>query len=254
MSIFSKNGRVFHGGTTEWVEQLASDPIIQRITRNVLNHLRARRTWDWELIGQAINGRALTALNNVLFIATSSNRLQLRYPVGADVPWRESGHAQHVVALAGDGDTLFSTTTDNQLRWRAPVEHQAPWTAIGSGPAAGTKALAAAGGMLYAVDADGQLWRRAASRTTTAWVTIDSFTARKATINAMAAYSNILFASTTDGRLLRTNQDWIDESSDWIDIHHCNFSAGIAVVDGMLFLATTENRLWWLDLHGLRMP
>jgi hypothetical protein len=52
----------------------------------------------------------------------------------------------------------------------------------------------------------------------------------------------------------RTNQDWIDESSDWIDIHHCNFSVVLAVVDGMLFVATTQNQLWRLDLCPLRLP
>jgi hypothetical protein len=52
----------------------------------------------------------------------------------------------------------------------------------------------------------------------------------------------------------QTNTDWIDESASWQDIHHCNFSAGLAVIDGMLFVATTENRLWRMDLHGLRQP
>ncbi len=78
--------------------------------------------------------------------------------------------------------------------------------------------------------------------------------APNARINALTAYSNILFASTTDNRLLRTNQDWIDESNGWTDLHYCNSSVGLAVVEGMLFVATTENRLWWLDLHGVRQP
>src|SRR5205085_10024985 len=117
--------------------------------------------------------------------------------------------------------------SDNQLWWRAAVEFEVDWTAIGFGPVTGTRAIAAAGAMLYAVDANGQLLRRPASRETTPWGAISSFTARNDRINAMATYSNILFASTTDNRLLRTNQDWIDESSDWVDIHHCNFSVGL---------------------------
>ena len=128
------------------------------------------------------------------------------------------------------------------------------WTAFASGPTAGTKALAAAGGVLYALDTNGQIWRRSASRMAGTWLPIPSFNSTNARINALTAYSNILFASTTDNRLLRTNQDWIDESSAWTDIHHCNFSVGLAVVDGCFLWQPKENRLWWLDLHGLRQP
>jgi hypothetical protein len=67
----------------------------------------------------------------------------------------------------------------------------------------------------------------------------------------MASYNGVLLASTSDNRLLRTGLDFPEESRAWVDIHHCNFSKALAVVDGMLFVATSENRLWWLDLrHG----
>ena len=72
--------------------------------------------------------------------------------------------------------------------------------------------------------------------------------------DAMAAHSDILFASTTDDLLLRTNRDWINECSDWSEIMPVNGAAGLGCVDGMLFVATGENRLWRLDLHGLRTP
>ena len=254
MGLLKKSGTVFHGGTTEWVSQLQSNPTMQQITRNVLNRLCSRLPWDWEHIGHANLGRALTALNDKLYIATTENRLWRRFPVGADIVWRDIGHAEDVGALAASGDSLFCITVDNQLWCRESVDFEVNWIAFDSGPAAGTKALAAAGGVLYAVDSKGKLWRRPASRVAAAWVTIPSFTADDPRINALASYSNILFASTTDNRLVRSNQDWIYESSEWTDIHHCNFSAGLAVVDGMLFVATIENRLWWLDLHGLRQP
>ena len=47
---------------------------------------------------------------------------------------------------------------------------------------------------------------------------------------------------------------FISESSDWVDIHHCYFAVGLAAVGASLFVATSENMLWWLDLHGLRQP
>jgi hypothetical protein len=68
------------------------------------------------------------------------------------------------------------------------------------------------------------------------------------TITAMASHKGVLFATTSTNRLLRTGFDSVQESRAWIDIHHCNSACGLAVVDGML-VATSENRLWWIDLR-----
>jgi hypothetical protein len=35
---------------------------------------------------------------------------------------------------------------------------------------------------------------------------------------------------------------------------HCNSSIALAVVDTMLFVATTDNRLWSLDLRSVKAP
>ena len=105
---------------------------------------------------------------------------------------------------------------------------------------------------LYAVDTSGALWRTPARRTGPEWSRMTYLPDPK--INAMTSYSDILIASTTDNRLLRSNRDFISESNDWTRIHHCNFSVGLAVVDWMLFVATRENRLWKIDLSGLRQP
>ncbi len=254
MGVLWRNGTVFHAGTTEWIGQLGN-PTIARITRNVFDRLRARRAWNWELIGHANAGCALAAVGGKLYIATTANRLWRRYPVGADVPWTDVGHANDVIAMAGSRDALFCVTTDNRLWSRPAVDREVDWTAIGSGPTGGTKALAAVGGLLYAIDNVGQLWCTNASRTAPPpWRTLAYFTARRPAIKAMTSYSDILFASTTDNRLLRSNVDWVWESTDWTDLLHCNFSIGLAVVDGMLFVATTENGLWQLSLHGLRRP
>jgi hypothetical protein len=81
-----------------------------------------------------------------------------------------------------------------------------------------------------------------------AWTHVGSMPANTA-INAMTSYNGVLFASTSTNRLLRSGFDFVQESRAWIDIHHCNFARGLAVVDGMLFVATSENLLWWLDLR-----
>ncbi|MFJ1519832.1 N,N-dimethylformamidase beta subunit family domain-containing protein [Acinetobacter sp. ABJ_C1_1] len=253
MSIFSHNGTVFNAGTTDWLSVLGSDSVVTTITRNVFSHLKQRITWDWENIGYAYNSRALTALYGKIFIATSQNRLAQRYPLGADIPWRDISYANYVSAMAALGDTLYCITTDNQLWWYPASEVGQAWTSMGAGPSGGTKALAATGGMLYAVDNLGTLWRAPATRTAPSWVAMTAFT-QDATINAMTAYGDILFASTTDNRLLRSNSDYISESTAWVYIHHCDYSAGLAVVESMLFVATTQNLLWKIDLYGLRQP
>ncbi|MCK5831956.1 MAG: hypothetical protein KAH20_16820 [Methylococcales bacterium] len=74
---------------------------------------------------------------------------------------------------------------------------------------------------------------------------------RMPTINALTSYGDILFASTTDNKLLRTNTDWINESDTWQRVHHCYFSVGLAVVQWMLFVVTREGRIWRMDLSGL---
>jgi hypothetical protein len=254
MGIYRRNGTVFHGGAIEWAASLAGDPVLAQVTRNVIGRLRQPIPADWEDIGHANFGTALTALDGRLFIATSQNLLWRRFPVGAEVVWRQIGHANNVKAMTGSNGTLYCVTADNTLWWRPPVENDINWTAIGSGPAAGTNALAAAGGMLYAIDSAGTLCRTPAAKQPPNWQPVQWLTEQVPAINAMTAYSNILFASTTANRLLRTNTDWIDESASWQDIHHCNFSAGLAVIDGMLVVATTDNRLWQMDLHGLRQP
>jgi hypothetical protein len=255
MGIYSRNGTVFNAGTTDWINFLRTDPVVPKVTRNVFNRLKQRVTWDWEQIGHANNGCALASLDSKLFLATSGNRLWRRYPIGADVVWRDIGHANQLVAMAGSGDTLFCITKDNQLWWRPPVEVDTGWIPIGTGPQGGTNALAAAGGMLYAVDTSGALWRSPARREAPSWGDgAMQFFAGDSTVNAMTSYSDILFASTTDNRLLRSNADWINESSGWNEIHYCNRSKGLAVVEWMLFVATNDNLLCRIDLYGLGRP
>jgi hypothetical protein len=253
MGMYSRNGTVFNAATTDWMNVLGTDSVVTQVTHNVFGRLKQRVPWDWEHVGHANSGCALASLDGKLFIATTGNRLWRRYPIGADVVWRDIGHANNVVAMAGIGDTLFCVTSNNQLWWRPPVEVDTNWTPIGTGPSGGTKALGAAGGMLYAVDSAGALWRTPARRSAPSWGAM-TFFAGDSTVNAMTSYSDILFASTTDNRLLRSNRDWINESSAWERIHHCNFSIGLAVVEWMLFVATTEDRLWRIDLYGLRKP
>jgi hypothetical protein len=77
-------------------------------------------------------------------------------------------------------------------------------------------------------------------------------------VKAMSSYADILLASTDDNRLLRSPSDFASEmlapARGWAPIFHCDFSTGLAVIEWMLFVATSKNRLWRLDLSGLRQP
>lgn len=258
MGVFRRNGTVFAAGTTDWILALTGQPgfvagpAVETITRNVLTRLSTRRPLEWELVGHANGGRALTAVETRLYLATTADRLWRRYPVAADVPWAQLGHANNVVAMASDGAVLYAVTSDDKLWWRPPTELDINWTQIGNGPG-GTRALACAGGSLYAVNAQGALMRRSATRSAAGWQSGPAL-GTHVEITSMTSANDILFATTSANRLLRTDKDFISESTGWVDILHCNFAVGLAIVEGSLFVATTEDRLWLLDLHGLRQP
>jgi hypothetical protein len=102
----------------------------------------------------------------------------------------------------------------------------------------------------------GKLWM-APARTPVVWEAVPSMAgpaALEPSIRCMTTYEDIIYAATSDGRLLRTMPDLVYESTDWVVAHHCNFAVGLAVVDTMLFVATSEDKLWWLDLRGVNAP
>jgi hypothetical protein len=244
-----RHGMVFSASTTDWIGALgnATNPAIGHITKRLLDRLKSPRVFDWEDVGHADNVIAMAAVDNKLFGATSGNLLWRRYPVLAEVVWRQIGHANNVIAMAGARGLLFAVTADNTFWYRQPVEADVEWKAAGTGPA-GLRALCASGSMLYAIDGGGCLVSRPASKVTATWDVVPSMPVNTG-IQAMTSYNGVLFAATSSNRLLRTGFDFVEESRAWIDIHHCNFSRALAVVDGMLFVATTANRLWWLDLR-----
>jgi hypothetical protein len=256
MGLYTRNGTVFNAAVVAWADQLGN-AVVSQVTSNVINRLRIRNTWNaWQHIGRADDIVALAALDCRLFGVTSDNRLWRRFPVGADVPWKHIGHADDVSTMAASGNKLFCITADNALWSRDASETDMAWQPCGSGTPGGTRAIAAAGGLLYAIDNAGRLQTRAASTMTLSWREVNPANPipSDATINTMTSYSDILFATTTDNRLLRTDWDFIWEATGWMQIMHANFVTGIACINGMLFAATRENKLWWLDIRGLRLP
>jgi hypothetical protein len=251
ISLFVKNGTVFHAGTTDWLQNLTSDPAVQQITRNVMTKLGTPRTFDWEYLGAANDVRGMAAADNKLFAATGDNVLWRRYPVLANAPFRNIGHANGVVAMAGTKGLLFVVTADNNLWARPPTEANIDWSWIGTGAPNGTRALAALGSTLYAVATDGSLVHRPANLANSGWYGAPANSmGNDTTIRAMTSYNGILFAATTGNRLVRSSFDFVEESTSWLDVWHCDNATALAVVDNMLFVTTSLNQLWWLDLHA----
>jgi len=253
MTLYSRHGTVFNAATTDWDDAIKTDPVVAQITRNIFRRLGGVTRWDWEMVGHANDPTAMTALEGKLFLTTEHDLLWRRFPVGADVPWKDIGHANNVISMTSSDGRLFCLTSDNHLWHRSPVEVEVNWQLMPVRPPSGTRAIAAAGGMLYAVDRDGALHRKAADDTTNPFRRMDGFE-RDDKIVTMTSYSDILFAATSENRLLRTNRDFIAESNRWTDIHHCFFAKGLAMVDWMLYVATSENRLWRIDLFSLDRP
>lgn len=248
-TIYVRHGMVFAAGTTEWIPQLAVNPAAARITRNLLDRFRTRRAFAWERIGHANGVRAMTAVEGVLYAATSDKRLWRRHPVLADAGWRLIGHANELTSMAGDRGALFAVDTANVLWRRAPRLDDVPWQALGTGAPGGTRALCASGGVLYAIAADGLLYSRSMFRRGNGGWTRRSLLPANTAIVAMAACHGVLLAVTSTGKLLRTNYDFVAESRYWIDLMTSQVATGLAIVDGMLFGTDRDNGLWWLDLH-----
>ena len=225
------------------------------MTRNVINKLRTRQNWaQWEHIGHANDVTAMTAHNGKLWYATQDNRFWRRFPIGANAPWTEIGHANDVRSMATSAGQLWCVTGDNNLWQRAPVEQNVNWNLVGTGPAGGTLALAATTFLLYAVDSAGRLWM-APALSPISWSLVPPMqNTQEPQIRCLLAYEDILLAATVDGQLLRTQPDMVYDGRQWTHIHHCYFATALAAVDTMLFVLTTENKLWWLDLRSLRAP
>lgn len=253
-SLLVRNGMVFNAASVSWQNALAGDPATRRVTRNVIDRLRTRQRWaSWEHIGHANDVTAMAANDNRLWCSTVDSRLWRRFPMGANAPWTPVGHANSVSSMAGAAAKLWCVTADNALWRRAHVEADIVWDRVGTGPAGGTCALAGTTFLLYAVDTAGKLWM-APARTPVVWEEVPLMAALEPSIRCMTTYEDILYAATTDGRLLRTMPDFVYESTGWVVAHHCNFAVGLAVVDTMLYVATTEDKLWWLDLRGVNAP
>ncbi|MFD7987198.1 hypothetical protein ACFV4M_28015 [Kitasatospora indigofera] len=219
MGVFDSGaGTVFNAGTVNWGAAL-DDPVVHRITRNVLTRLAAPpRTDRWTAIGAAPGATALAGAGAWLFAALPDGTLGVRPSGPQNLPLRPLGPAPGIVALAAPREAvtggplhLYAADGAGRLLLRPARPEAAGWTAAGRCPA-GTRALAVCDGLLYALDGSGALWSAPqglpAGSTAREWTRL----APPSRLVALTAVNGRLYAVTADDVLLHRRpgpaQDW----------------------------------------------
>ncbi len=210
MGVFRaiSGGTVFNAATTGWGNGLgtAADPIVDRITRNVLTRLS--HPWpanNWERIGHANSITALAACENLLFATDVHNILWVRDPVGQNVDWVSVGRADFVRAMASPREAiggqpigLYAVTNDARLWRREPVMHDVDWIQIGVAPE----------------------------------------------VIALAASYEGLFGATSTNDLVYLRFDQLGSGLDWTRVGHANNVVAMTNLNGRLFCFTSDRTLW----------
>lgn len=165
MGIFNLGaGTVFNAATIFWGNSL-HDPMIDRITRNVLDRLSAGPAPErWEVIGPPDEVVALGASDGLLFAVTADGVLRSRRPGGQNLTWQRIDEAPGILALATPREAhggpplgLYGLTAAGTIRYRDGATGRSGWLELGPAPE-GAIGLAAVDESFFAVTAAGDLW------------------------------------------------------------------------------------------------
>lgn len=198
-------GTVFNAATINWGSVLADDPVVDRVTRNVLDRLGGGSpAGRWEVAGAPAEVRALAVCEGLLFGADGTGDLLCRRPSGQNLPWRRIGRAPGVVALASSREAagalpleLYAATEDGRLLRRDAVAGPAGWTHVTALPA-GTAALALCDAGAFAVTPhDDTLHHLSALDVDAPWRVVGDAGGAV----ALTTMNSRLWAVTADGRL-----------------------------------------------------
>ena len=157
-------GTVFNAGTVNWGAALG-DPVVDRITGNVLTRLSAPAApGRWTALGSAPGALALAGTGPWIFAALADGTLGVRSADAHNRRLRPAGPAPDVVALAAPREAtvggplaLYAADRQGRLLARPPYPEAADWQVLDRCPD-GTVALAVCDGRFYALDHDGVLW------------------------------------------------------------------------------------------------
>ncbi|MEV4510916.1 N,N-dimethylformamidase beta subunit family domain-containing protein [Dactylosporangium sp. NPDC049525] len=192
MGVFDHGaGTVFTAATVNWGKGL-SDPVVDRITRNVLDRFCAPLpvappAWsggvgparsagpvgppgprgpagDWTVIGPPAELHALTTCDGSFYAVAADGGLLAREACAQNLPWRRIGDAPDVLCLASPREAagpmrqgLWAVTAAARLCYRDPAFDAAPWTDVTDAPP-GTGSLALCDAGLFAGAAGDTLW------------------------------------------------------------------------------------------------
>lgn len=213
MGVFTAGaGTVFNAGTVNWGAALA-DPVISRITQNVITRLGATRPpgWaqtDWTAVGSRADLRALAASDSRLFaVLAASGELAWREACPQNLPWRRIGDAAGIVALAAPRDAvaggprgIYALRADGAVLRRPVIVAPAPWQQVGQCPPA-PRSLAVANDQLFVLDQSGAIRsapQEAIPACADAWSVVDL----DARLSALTALNGRLIGIDAAGRLV----------------------------------------------------
>lgn len=244
MGIFELGqGTVFNAATVNWGNTLG-DPVIERVTRNVLNRLSAPRTIGWEVIGSGAS--ALAACEHRYF-AVDDGALLARVAGGQNLRWQMIGDAGGAIcltspaeAVAGHAVGLYAVTSLGALRFRSAEPVAEPWADLGEAPQ-GTVALAICDGTFFAATATA-FWALPLSSVAAgdlAWSHVEAVTG----IVALTAMSGRLYALDSAGNV-RTRLPVLEPASWDFSVAAQGFSV-IAGYRGRLLASAPGGPLAW---------
>jgi hypothetical protein len=209
MGVFDSGaGTVFNAGTVNWGAALP-DPVVARITRNVLDRLSGPRVDRWTVIGTRDGVRALAGSGALLWAVLADGALAVREACGQNLRWQRVEPAPGVIAVPreavpGGPHEMYAATTAGALLRRPLTTDRTGWTPCGTCPA-DTVSLAACDCRLFALASD-VVWVR--DQGGAEWTTF----AGGAALRSIAAANGRLFAVSTDdvvvSRPATADADW----------------------------------------------
>ncbi|MDG6102981.1 hypothetical protein Daura_15865 [Dactylosporangium aurantiacum] len=279
MAIFQRGrGTVFNAATVNWGNRL-DDPVVDRITRNVLDRLARPGTGEeWQPVGAAPDVRALTTGGERLFAATGDGTLLHREFHAQNLPWRPVLRGPRVVGLAGSREAhhdrpveLYGLAEDGWILSRPPVTGPAGWRRLC--PAVpGAVAIAVVFQGIFVATADGLLWHAALADLAGRPGHVPAATGDQAGAGAepgaepdpdpgpvtwtpsgdaggavaLAAMSGRLFAVDGEGRL-RTRAGTVAPAP-WTTLGAAGDAVALCAHAGRLVAGTADGRLVWRNV------
>ncbi|MFJ2778090.1 N,N-dimethylformamidase beta subunit family domain-containing protein [Kitasatospora sp. NPDC087315] len=153
MGVFTLGrGSVFNAGTINWGRAL-DDPVVERITRNVLERFTAPpEPARWEALGPTPALRCLVGTGDRLFGLDGAGILHSREISCQNIPWSvisQGGEAFEALAITapreamgGQAQGLYALGADGSIRYRDATTEPRQWLLVGRAPA-GADTLAA---------------------------------------------------------------------------------------------------------------